>query len=241
MAQMAAFAIISMASVGLLSWLIGKSLKLHSGLLSALLLTTIFSNAGNYGLSLNQFALGDEAAAWASIFFITSGLIVNSVGIYIAAVGSLRPGNALLGLLRVPAVYVIPLALIWRAVAFTPPAIISRPIDLLSGAAIPSMLLFLGMQIAKFGIPKNKRLLATALTLRLIVSPLFAIGLAPVFGLEGISMQAGVLEAAMPTAVITSIIAIEYDVEPDFVTGVILVSTLLSPLTITRLLAVLGA
>lgn len=242
MAQMASFAVFSMASVGLLSWIIGKSLKLHSSLLSALLLTTIFSNAGNYGLSLNTFALGEEAAAWASIFFISSALVTNSFGIYIAAVGSMRPGSALLGLLRVPAVYVIPLALVLRASAITLPVILSRPIDLLSAATIPSMLIFLGMQIARFGMPKiNRRLLAIAVTLRLIVSPMLAIGLAPIFGLQGISMQAGVLEAAMPTAVLTSIIAIEYNVETDFVTGVILVTTLLSPLTITPLLALLQA
>ena len=240
MAQMALFAASSMAAVGLLSWTIGKLLSLPAGLLSALLLTTIFANAGNYGLSLNTFALGNEAAAWASVFFITSALVANSFGIYIAAAGSMRPANALLALLRVPVVYAIPLALTLRATTTTLPDAISRPIDLLSAAAIPSMLIFLGMQIARYGMPKiNRRLLAIALTLRLIVSPFIAIRLAPLFGLQGISMQAGILEAAMPTAVLTSIIAIEYNVEPEFVTGVILVTTVLSPLTLTPILAIL--
>jgi predicted permease len=48
------------------------------------------------------------------------------------------------------------------------------------------------------------------------------------------------MEAAMPTAVLTTVIALEFDVEPDFVTGVVLATTLLSPLTVTPLIAALG-
>jgi len=45
----------------------------------------------------------------------------------------------------------------------------------------------------------------------------------------------------MPTAVMMTILATEYNVEPSFVTTVVFTSTLLSPLTITPLLAYLGA
>jgi predicted permease len=43
----------------------------------------------------------------------------------------------------------------------------------------------------------------------------------------------------MPVAVITTIIALEFDVAPAFVTSTVFVSTLLSPLTLTPLLAYL--
>ncbi len=45
----------------------------------------------------------------------------------------------------------------------------------------------------------------------------------------------------MPSAVVNIVIATEYDVEPEFVTGAVLVTTLLSPLSLTPLLAALGA
>jgi len=48
-----------------------------------------------------------------------------------------------------------------------------------------------------------------------------------------------VLEASMPTAVITTILAVEYDLDPIFVTGIVVVTTLLSPLTLTPLIAYL--
>ena len=43
----------------------------------------------------------------------------------------------------------------------------------------------------------------------------------------------------MPTAVITTILAVEYDLDAAFVTGAVVLSTLLSPLTLTPLIAYL--
>jgi predicted permease len=44
----------------------------------------------------------------------------------------------------------------------------------------------------------------------------------------------------MPTAVMTTVIATEFDIHPSFVTTVVTATTLLSPLTLTPLLAILG-
>jgi predicted permease len=60
------------------------------------------------------------------------------------------------------------------------------------------------------------------------------------FGLQGATRQASILEASMPTAVMCTILATEFDVEPAFVTSVVFVTTILSPLTITPLLSYLG-
>jgi predicted permease len=73
----------------------------------------------------------------------------------------------------------------------------------------------------------------------LIVTPLAGVGLAHLVGLRGAAFQAGVLQASMPTAVITTILALEFDALPDFVTSVVFVSTLLSPLTVTLMIAYL--
>ena len=61
--------------------------------------------------------------------------------------------------------------------------------------------------------------------------------LAPLLGLQGAAYQAGVLQASMPTAVVCIILATEYETEPAFVTTAVFFTTLLSPLTITPVLA----
>ncbi|OGO20282.1 MAG: hypothetical protein A2Z14_16245 [Chloroflexi bacterium RBG_16_48_8] len=71
MVRMVLLSILTTCAVGLLAWLISRGLRLPGNTASALILTVIGMNAGNFGLSLNYFAFGDEALAWASIFFVT--------------------------------------------------------------------------------------------------------------------------------------------------------------------------
>ncbi len=224
----------------LLSWALSKLLRLPQALASAFILSVAFINSGNYGLSLNHFALGEAGLFWASIYFITSALWTNTAGVYIASAGRMAPLLAVKNLARVPAVYAILLSLILRALNIGIPQAISRPIELLALAMIPMMLLVLGMQISKAGPPKRLGLLSIVVALRLILSPIVAWLMANALRMPMIGMQAGVLESAMPTAVLASILALQYDSEPDFVTGAILVSTLLSPITLTPLLYFLG-
>lgn len=229
-----------MGGIGLLSWGITRVAHMPPALASAFILTSTFMNAGNYGLSLNQLAFGESALAWAVLFFTTSSMVTNSLGVYLASVGRATPRAAVLGLLRVPSLYAIPLALLLRGFSIALPPALGHPVDLLAAAAIPSMLLLLGMHIGQAGLPRQRRELAGSVVLRLVVSPALAWLLLPLFHFPTPGQQAAVLEAAMPTAVLTSVIASQYRVEPEFVAGTVLVSTLLSPLTVTPLILLLG-
>ena len=224
----------------LLSWALSKLLHLPQVLASAFILSVSLINAGNYGLSLNHFALGEDGLLWASIYFITSALWINSAGVYIASAGRMNPLRALKNLAKVPAIYAIVFSLLLRTLNINLPQAISRPIELLSAAAIPMMLLILGMQIGKAGAPKRLGLLSLVVVLRLVLAPLAAWFMASALNMPVIGRQAGILESAMPTAVLAFILALQYDTEPDFVTGAVLVSTLLSPITLTPLLYLLG-
>jgi len=222
-----------------LSLAISKLLRLPQALTSAFILSVSFINSGNYGLSLNHFALGEAGLLWASIFFITSALWTNSAGVYIASAGRMEPLQALKNLAKVPAVYAVFLSLLLRALDINLPQAVSRPIELLAAAMIPMMLLVMGMQISKAGAPKRLGLLSIVIVLRLVLSPLAAWFVAGTLNMPMIGRQVGILESAMPTAVLVSILAIQYDTEPEFVTGAVLVSTLLSPITLTPLLYLL--
>jgi hypothetical protein len=95
------------------------------------------------------------------------------------------------------------------------------------------------MQLAANGRPIRPRLLLGVSAVRLLLSPLIAWGLVSVFQVSGTAAQVTILEAAMPTAVLASILATQYEVEPEFVSGAILLTTLISPLTLTPLLLLL--
>jgi len=239
--RMAGFTILSVLTLGALTGLIGWMLRLERRILVAVLLTTMFGNAGNYGLSLNLFAFGETALAHASLFFVTSAILVYTVGVVIASLGTTSMRNAVLGLFKVPVVYAVVIALLFNRLEWQLPLPLDRTVTLMANAAIPVLLVLMGIQLHNSKWSDHTLALGLTNFMRLIASPLLALGVSLLFRLEGPAFQAGVLESAMPTAVMITILATEYNVEPSFVTTVVFTSTLLSPLTITPLLAYLGA
>lgn len=237
--QMAALAVAVLLGSGLLALVVGLALRLNRPLLASLVLVAMFGNAGNYGLSLNAFAFGEQGLAFASIYFVTSGVLVYTAGIFVASLGKASLRQSFSNLLRYPTLYAVLLALAANAFNFTLPTAADRAVNLLAGAAIPGMLLLLGLQLGKMEWRGRLLALSSANFIRLVASPLLALALAATLKLEGPAWQAAITESAMPTAVMAAVLATEFDVEPAFATAAVTSSTLLSPLTLTPLLAFL--
>lgn len=127
-------------------------------------------------------------------------------------------------------------ALFFYAADVEPPLFISRITQLLGRAMIPVMLLTLGVQLSDIKKIEFSRHVVIATGLRLIAAPFIAFLLTFFFTLSGTQISAGMLQAGMPVAVLGSIIAIEYDIVPEFVTTTVMFSTVVSILTLTFLL-----
>jgi predicted permease len=224
--QMAVFAAIIILIVGAIAALIGY---------------VMFGNVGNFGLSLNLFAFGEKALVYASVYFVTSVILVYTVGIVLASWGKSNLRSSMLDVLKVPVVYAVILALVFRVFDWSLPLPIDRTVSVLSNAAIPVMMVLLGIQLYHSKWSKSTLSLGISNFLRLVASPALAIGLSLLFQFEGPAYQAAVIESAVPTAVLVTVLATEYNIQPAFMTTAVFTSTLLSPLTITPLLAILGA
>ena len=241
LSQMMLVAAICVIGMVLISWLVGRAMKLERKLLSAFILTSSFMNAGNYGLPLTLFAFGEKALAYGSLFFVTNAILTYTLGVVIASVGSTSLPKALSNLVRLPAVYGLILGVVFVSTGWQLPLPLERTSNLLSQAAIPCMMVLLGMQLRSARLAGRYLPMGVASVLRLVVSPALAIGLALLFGLSGPARNAAVTEAAMPAAVLTTILATQYDTEPSFVTAVVTGTTLLSVITLPPILKFLGA
>jgi len=237
--RMVLLAVLVTGVMGLLARMVAIPLRLSRAELSAFLLVVMFSNGGNYGLPVVLFAFGADALSHGTVFFVASAILTYTVGVFLAASGRRSLPKALLGVAKVPAIYGVAAALLVLAGGISLPIAMMRPIRLLSDAAIPVMVLVLGMQLERARVADRPAGVAAAVGLSLIVAPIVALGLTSLLGLSGAARQAGVTLASMPAAVITTILAVEFDVAPSFVTSVVLLTTLLSPLTLTPLIAYL--
>ena len=137
--------------------------------------------------------------------------------------------------------YAVILALVFRVMAWHLPVALERTTSTLGGAAIPSMLILLGLQLQRNQRTHQVPAMILSNGMRLVGGAAFGLLLGTIFGLQGVAFQAGVVEAATPTAVLATVLSTEFDIEPAFVTSVVFTTTLLSPLTLTPLLAYLGA
>jgi len=235
-----AFTASVIALMGALAFLLGKVFGLERPYLLAVILTTAFGNTGNYGLPLVKFAFGDNALAVASIFYVTTTILFNTVGVVIASLGHMDLKSALLGLLKLPIIYGVILALLIKGLGIQLPLAISRTIEIAANGAIPLMLVLLGLELTRIQWSHSFRALGLGVAVKLLLGPLVGLYLAKLFGMHGPLHQGNVLESAMPAAVATTVVATEYNLEPALVTAIVFLGTALSPLTLTPLIVYLA-
>jgi hypothetical protein len=227
--------------VGLIVWLVTRFLKFERNVSAGIILTSMLMNAGNYGMPVVLFAFGASALGYASIYFVTMAILTYTVGIVIASMGSASFKTGFLNLLKLPVIYAIALAIIVMTTGWQLPIYFDRTVSILGDAAIPTMLVLLGINLANVQLAGFSLPLFLAIGFRLLLSPAVALLLATVIGIGGPARASLVTIAGMPSAVFTTVLATEYNLKPSFVTAVVFTSTLLSPLTLTPLLAFLGA
>jgi hypothetical protein len=233
--------------IGLATWLVCRMLGYSWAHTASLLLCVMFMNAGNYGLPVSRFAFGEEGFQLAALFFVVQAILAQTLAVYIAAAGGSggwREG--VVRLLRMPPIYAVLAALLIRAVGLEldPEGTrvvdeLFRGLDLVAEAGIALLLVILGMQLAESEGVGDRPQVALATGLRLLLSVPLALGLAWLLGLQGLPFKLAVLLTSMPTAVNMIILAVEFDLRPQFVANVVTASTVASMASLTILLAVL--
>lgn len=207
---------------------------------AATLLATFAFNGGNFGLSIVSFAFGEEALGWAVIAFVAGSTTAYTLGVYTASSGRASIRASFMNVIRTPAIYAIVAAFTLKGLGISslPPAI-DRSVGLLAQASIPMMLILLGLQLGQLGTLNRLHLLISGTTLRLVFAPMLSIGVAALFGLTGDARTAFILQAGMPTAVLTIVLATEFDTDRDLALNLIMITTIISPITLSIIIYLL--
>jgi len=234
--QMILYTTLTHILVAVAAFILAKLLKRSREVTAAFIIIATFGNVGNLGLSLIDFRLGQAAQTSATIYFITIMMLSFVICVGISSWTRGTRLSAVLSVFKTPALIAMVPAMFFYGTYFEPPLFLSRITGLLGSAMIPVMLVTLGVQLsslAKFNFSLD---LVIVSFLRLIAAPLIAFGLSFVFFLSGMEIRSGILQAGMPVAVLGSIIAIEYNIMPKFVTTAVVFTTMLSLVTLTILL-----
>lgn len=224
----------------LVAFVIARLMRRSTAMTSAYVMIAAFGNVGNFGLPIIQFAEGQAALGAATVYFLAN--LVMAFIVCVAAANVSRGFNWQMAgqVFRTPALIALVPALMLNGANIQLPPAMSRPIELLAGALIPTMLVVLGAQLAAAGLPKISVDLLVSSAIRLISGPVLAFAVIGWFALPQLEASVGILQASMPTAVLVSIIALENGLLPEFVTTTVLFNNVVSILSLATVLALLA-
>lgn len=217
----------------------GRSLRLDKDTRGALSLTTVMMNSGNFGLPLAYFAFGDPGLEASILVFVLFNIPLSTLAIVIAQGSAASMGEALKNTFKIPLFHAVAVAFAFKGLQIPCPDFMLRPIELLGQAAIPLMLVLLGMQLARTRLQVLPGFLSLATLLRLVIAPLVAWGITSLLGIHGLEKKVAILQTSTPSAILPLLYSLRFGTRPDLVAGAIFITTLLSALSLTVVLYLL--
>ncbi|WP_339138183.1 MAG: AEC family transporter [Candidatus Electrothrix sp. GW3-4] len=195
---------------GLLVFLLCRLLHWSREITGALLLMVPLGNTAFLGLPMVEHFFGPEAVSSAVLYDqFGSFLILSSYGAFILALyGSgekPRPWVVLKKVLTFPPFLTLLVALFLRGIVL--PAWWQPNLSLISQSMTPVVMVSIGIQMRLF-LPRHELLpLALGLVLRLLITPLIFLWACRYLQLSGRAVQVALLETAMPSMIMASVLA----------------------------------
>lgn len=233
-AQLAAGYFIVTIAAGGLAALVARLLPtaVRRGVIASVML----GNNGNFGLPIALLALGQPGLDQAIVIFMFAIAMLWTVGPALFG-AALSTRGVLVSIMRLPVIWAMVLAVTLRMLDFEPPPGITTGVDMMGQASVPMILIALGIQLGYARRVLVNATVVTAVVLRLVIVPLMGWGIGLLVGLRGLELQSIVLALSMPTAVNVFLLALEFRQDAETVASVVAVSTVVSLVTISLVVA----
>lgn len=211
-------------------------------------ISAAFGNVGYMGIPLCATAFGAAGVLPATLAVCIGGAVMMTLSIIVIEFGRAR-GRGRLGVARHVAVAVarspilqaVALGMLSGGLQVQPPAAVMKFLDLLASAAGPCALFAIGHFISEQGLPRRLGEVALATAQKMLLQPLLALALLGFFpDLPAVWWKSAVLLAALPSAANSFVLAKEYDSFVEGASATILLSTVVSVVTVSACVVLLG-
>lgn len=223
--------------------LLAHALKLSPKKKAVFETTFTFNNTMFIGLPINQIVFGHEGLPYLFTFYLVTIVMFWSLGAYTLCKASDTGGKSFSvkkvfspGLIGV----LIGCALVeleWHL-----PVILETSLTYLGDICVPLSLLVIGSNLAtsiKKGMSRITLDQMVILIGKFILHPLLIWGLFTLFGVSGLPLKVFILTASLPCHAQTAILSEFYDVEGEYASNLVSLSTLISLITIPAYASIL--
>jgi len=218
--------------------------------LAAILVGGLVFNAGNFGLPVAELYYEQHKAVFPgmkspadgpavqALIIMLSNISVWLLGYVVIALGKGKGIRGVLGFFRLPILYVVCAAFLFRETETTLPDFLFVPVRMLSEATVPVMLVTLGAQLAKDAHWPNWRLIGPAMVIKLLLLPAVTAAFVYFLGLWPWPGAQLIIASAAPTAVNTLLLSLELEGDAQTAADCVFWTTVAASITMTTVLVV---
>lgn len=229
--------ILAMAIAGCAAYLLSRLFSVRKNILGVLLIGSFLGNTGYLGYPLSLTLLGTDALALAVYLDVLGTvLVLFTAGLYLVEwiSGSSAQINKTNAILTFPPFWALFLGVVLHG--FDIPITITKMIDLLADAAVPIIMLSIGINLRFSSLKHSFSAYLIGAVTKLVLMPLALLFIAGYVirpaSLAPDELSVLMLQASMPTAMMTQVLAVKYGLEAEFLPALIFITTLLSIVTV---------
>ena len=228
----------------LLSWALGRLLKLPRSRLGVFMMMCSLSNAIFIGLPMCTELFGEICTPYVMLYYLVNTSFVQLVGLSLVRWSGESGGfdrRAITRFFKTPTVLSVFLGIALVLSGIRLPSLVMSYCRYMNNLVTPLALLLTGCIIREIGL-KNLRIdraQGVMLAFRFVLSPALALALCALFGISGLARSVLAVEMAMPVVTQTVVAASEYGADEQFAAQGAALSTLACFIVIPALMLLL--
>lgn len=222
----------SSAVTGIVSFIILKKLNLDDKALWSVLVTVMIANTAFMGYPVNLGIYGQEGflraifcdMATLVIFLLLSFILILKFG------GTVK--TAVRKIAFFPPLWAVVLGICFNWLNIPIGPVLDNTVNYLGQGAIPLIMVTLGLSIDFSALTRNKSMIAFTSVMKLMFFPAVAFLIVSYLGFTGLEFNVTVVEAAMPSGMLSLLLAITYNLDFEMTSDCILINTVISLITL---------
>ncbi|MDO5823532.1 AEC family transporter [Methanobrevibacter sp.] len=231
--------LLSSFATGIISYLILKRLNLDDKKLWSVLVTVMIANTAFMGYPVNLGIFGQSGflraifcdIATLCIFLLLSFVLILKFG------GTIKTAVRKIALF--PPLWAVISGIIFNLLNIPIGGVLENTINYLGQGAIPLIMITLGLSIDFSALSRNKSMIFFTSIMKLLFFPLAAFLIATQLGLVDLQYKVSIIEAAMPSGMLSLLLAISYNLDYEMTSDCILINTVISLITLPIIIVLL--
>lgn len=231
--------LVSSFITGAISYLILKKFNIPEKRLWSIVVAVMIANTAFMGYPINLGIFGQEGLLRA-IFCDIATLIIFLILSFVLSLkfgGSTK--SAIKKIALFPSLWAVILGIMLNFLNIPIGPVLENTVNYLGDGSIPLIMLSLGVSIDLSGLTRSRNMIIFTSAMKLILYPIIAFIFASIVGLVDLQFKISIIEAAMPSGLLSLVLAISYKLDFELTSDCILIDTVVSLLSLPILIMLL--